>query len=127
MEKPFEQLDGVLSVTSGNGGGKTENPTYENYGAGGHLEVVEIVYDPRTISYEELLKVYWRQIDPTDPAGQFADRGRVYSTAIFYHNDEQKKLAEASRENLTAKNLYGKAIVTPVLPAPSFFAAEGCH
>lgn len=127
MEKPFESLDGVLSVTSGYAGGITENPTYKNYAAGGHIEVVEIAYDADKVTYEELLDVFWRQIDPTDAGGQFGDRGKEYSTAIFYHNDEQKGLAEKSRQELEAQNVYGKPIVTPILPAPTFYAAEDYH
>ena len=83
MEKPFEQLDGVFSVTSGYIGGKTENPTYENYAAGGHIEAIEIVYDPAKVSYAKLLDVFWRQIDPTDSGGQFVDRGHAYTSGIF--------------------------------------------
>jgi peptide methionine sulfoxide reductase msrA/msrB len=127
MEKPFEELNGVESVTSGYAGGTTENPTYKNYDQGGHLEVVEIAYDPSMISYEELLDIFWRQIDPTDRGGQFVDRGKAYSTAIFYHDEEQKNLAEKSLQQLEARNLYGKPIVTPILPAAPFFKAEEYH
>jgi len=127
MEKPFEELDGVTSVTSGYTGGRMENPTYQDYGEGGHLEAVEIVYDPARISYRELLDVFWRQIDPTDPAGQFADRGRSYSTAIFYLDDEQKRLAEQSKADLEEAQIFDKAIVTPILPADRFYKAEEHH
>jgi len=127
MEKPFEELDGVISVTSGYTGGGTENPTYQDYGEGGHLEAVEVIYDPGQRSYRELLEVFWRQIDPTDPAGQFANRGSSYATAIFYLDDEQKRLAEQSKANLEARNLFDKAIVTPIIPASRFYSAEEHH
>ncbi len=128
MEKPFEQLEGVLSVTSGYAGGTRENPTYQTYGAGGHLEVIQIIYDPDKVTYDELLEAFWRQIDPTDADGQFVDRGHEYSTAIFYHDEGQKAAAEASREALSARNLYGgKPVVTPIRPASTFYAAEEYH
>lgn len=127
MEKPFEELEGVKSVVSGYAGGSTADPTYSNYAAGGHVEVVEIVYDPDKVSYEQLLDVFWRQIDPTDPDGQFVDRGHAYSSAIYYHDDNQKRLAGESREALEKKNLYGKPIVTPILPASTFYKAEDYH
>jgi len=127
MEKPFEELDGVVSVTSGYTGGETENPTYQDYGEGGHVEAVEVIYDPDQISYRELLEVFWRQIDPTDPDGQFVDRGRPYTSAIFYLDDEQKRLAEQSKADLEEKNLFDKAIVTPIIPASRFYRAEEHH
>ncbi|MDQ6956771.1 MAG: peptide-methionine (S)-S-oxide reductase MsrA, partial [Mariprofundaceae bacterium] len=100
MEKPFEQLPGVLSVVSGYTTGTSKNPTYQNYMAGKHLEAVEITYNPSLVNYEKLLDVFWHQINPTDDGGQFVDRGYAYSTGIFYFNDEQKRLAEASKEAL---------------------------
>jgi peptide methionine sulfoxide reductase msrA/msrB len=127
MEKPFEQVEGILSVTSGYTGGKTKNPTYGNYGAGGHIEAVEIVYDPRKVNYKQLLDIFWRQIDPTDGTGQFADRGKEYSTAIFYHDAEQKNLAEISKKNLANEKIFDKPVVTPILPAMTFFPAEDYH
>ena len=127
MEKPFEELDGVLSVTSGYSGGSTANPTYENYSAGGHIEVVEIVYDPARVSYDKLLDVYWHQVNPTDPGGQFVDRGHAYSTAIFYTTDEQKRLAEKSKTELDMRGVYDKPVVTPIEPAQTFYAAEDYH
>ena len=127
MEKPFEKVEGVLSVTSGYTGGKSENPTYDNYGAGGHIEAVEITYDPGKVSYEQLLDVFWRQIDPTDAGGQFADRGKEYSTAVFYHDAGQKKLAEISKQNLGNEKIFAKPIVTPILPAMTFYPAEDYH
>ena len=127
MEKPFEKVDGVLSVTSGYTGGKSENPTYGNYGAGGHIEAVEIAYDPGKVTYEQLLDIFWRQIDPTDEGGQFVDRGKEYSTAIFYHDAGQKELAEISKQNLGNKKIFANPIVTPILPAMIFYPAEDYH
>jgi peptide methionine sulfoxide reductase msrA/msrB len=127
MESPFEKLDGVLSVKSGYAGGSTANPTYENYGAGGHIEVVEVVYDPRRVSYEQLLDTFWRQVDPTDDGGQFADRGHSYTTAIFYVTEEQRLLAEASKKALAASGVFSKPLVTPILAAPKFWEAEEYH
>ena len=127
MEKPFEQVEGVLSVSSGYTGGRSKNPTYGNYGAGEHIEAVEIAYDPNKISYEELLNIFWRQIDPTDADGQFVDRGKEYSTAIFYHDTEQKKMAEISKQNLENKKIFDKPVITPILPATTFYPAEDYH
>jgi peptide methionine sulfoxide reductase msrA/msrB len=127
MEKPFEERDGVVSATVGYTGGSSENPTYQDYGSGGHVEAVELIYDPARISYRDLLDVFWRQIDPTDPGGQFADRGRSYTTAIFYLDDEQKRLAEQSKVDLEAGGVFDDAIVTPILPAGLFYKAEEYH
>ena len=127
MEKPFEQLAGVISVTSGYANGRTTNPTYHNYAAGGHLEAVEIVYNPAQISYAQLLDLFWRQINPTDAGGQFVDRGHPYTSAVLYLNDHQRRLAEASKQALTASKRFDKPIVTPILPAKSFYAAEAYH
>jgi methionine-S-sulfoxide reductase len=127
MEKPFEQLDGVFSVTSGYIGGQTENPTYENYGAGGHVEAVEILYDPVKVSYAKLLDVFWRQIDPADSGGQFVDRGHAYTTGIFYLDEEQRQLAEKSKNELADSKLFAKPIVTPILAATKFYPAEEYH
>ena len=127
MEKPFESLDGVISVTSGYAGGSSEHPTYQDYSAAGHIEVVEIVYDPAKISYATLLDTFWRQIDPTDDQGQFVDRGHAYSSAIFYHNPRQKQLAEASKRQLQESGIFAAKIVTPILPAATFWPAEDYH
>jgi peptide methionine sulfoxide reductase msrA/msrB len=127
MEKPFEELDGVFSVVSGYIGGKTQNPTYENYAAAGHIEAVEIVYDPEKIGYAKLLDVFWRQIDPTDSGGQFVDRGHAYTTGIFYLDEEQKLLAEKSRDELNARKIFAKPIVTPIRAATPFYPAEEYH
>lgn len=127
MEKPFESLDGVISVTSGYTGGTSEDPNYENYAKDGHIEAIEILYDPRKISYDELLNTFWRQIDPTDPGGQFVDRGQAYSSAIFYLDEGQKHMAEKSKTGLEKKGIFGKPIVTPVIPATTFYKAEAYH
>ena len=127
MEKPFEVLEGVISVTSGYTGGSTENPSYKNYASGGHIEAVEIVYDPTKITYQQLLDVFWRQIDPTDPDGQFVDRGKEYSTAIYYSDAEQKRLAEASKRALEKSKVFDKPIVTPIINASAFYQAEEYH
>ncbi len=97
METPFARLGGVVAVESGYGGGNTANPSYENYAAGGHIEVVRVVYDPDLVSYRQLLATFWRQIDPTDAGGQFVDRGHAYTSAIFYYSEEQRLQAEASK------------------------------
>jgi len=127
MEKPFEEIDGVVSVTSGYTGGNTTNPTYQDYGSGGHIEAVEIAYDPAKVSYGKLLDIFWRQIDPTDAGGQFVDRGREYTSAIFYHDEEQKSLAEISKKNLAHEKIFAEPIVTPILPAMPFYPAEEYH
>ncbi len=127
MEKPFEKLDGVISVVSGYAGGTAENPDYSTYQRGGHIEVVEISFDPEKIHYQELLDVYWRQVDPTDSGGQFVDRGHGYTTAIFFHDTEQKSLAEASKKILDESNVFSKPIVTPIVEATTFYSAERYH
>jgi peptide methionine sulfoxide reductase msrA/msrB len=129
MEKPFEKLDGVLSVVSGYIGGHRENPTYKDVSAGttGHAEAVEIIYDPEKISYEELLEVFWRQVDPTDAGGQFVDRGSQYRTGIFYHDEKQKEAALASKAALQNRMVFGKPVVTEVTKAGTFYPAEEYH
>ena len=127
MEKPFESIDGVISVMSGYAGGETEQPTYKNYGQGGHIEVVQVIYDPEKVPYEKLLDTFWRQIDPTDATGQFVDRGHEYSTAIYYYDDEQKALAEVSKNSLAESGIFSDPLVTPILPAPTFWVAEDYH
>lgn len=129
MEYPFEQLPGVLAVISGYTGGREVNPAYSDVASGstGHLEAVQITYDPEKITYHELLDVYWRQIDPTDGRGSFVDRGRQYRSAIFYHNDEQKRLAEESKENLDKSGRYEKPIVTEITELSAFYRAEEYH
>jgi len=127
MEKPFEALQGVISVTSGYSGGTTKSPTYHNYGDGHHIEVVQIVYDPNIISYEKLLDTFWHQIDPTDAGGQFVDRGHAYTSGIFYYNDNQRKLAEASKKMLEQSGIFKDPIVTPITAATDFWPAEEYH
>ncbi len=127
MEPPFEKLEGVIDVATGYTGGSGENPTYQNYGQKGHIEAIEITYDPSRISYPKLLEVFWRQIDPTDPGGQFVDRGPYYRTAIFHHNEEQKRLAERSKQELGKSGKYQKPIVTEIIPASTFYRAEEYH
>ncbi|WP_163338848.1 peptide-methionine (R)-S-oxide reductase MsrB [Desulfopila sp. IMCC35008] len=127
MEKPFEKVDGVLSVVSGYAGGTGENPTYKNYASKGHIEVVLITYDPDKVDYEQLLDIFWRQIDPTDSGGQFVDRGHEYSSGIFYYSPEQRAAAEASKKNLAATSIFDKPIITPVQKAPKFWPAEEYH
>ncbi len=127
MEKPFEQLDGVVDAVSGYAGGTSTNPTYENYMSGGHIEVVEVLFDPKKIRYQQLLDVFWRQVDPTDAGGQFVDRGHAYSTAIFYSTDEERSLAEASKKELDARGMFKGPIVTPILPYSTFYRAEEYH
>ena len=129
METPFEKLDGVTEVISGYTGGKKVNPTYEevSYGGTGHLESVQIIYDPSKITYSELLDVFWKQIDPTDPNGQFVDRGSQYRSAIFYHNDEQKGFAEKSKEELDKSGKFRKPVVTEIILASTFYKAEEYH
>ncbi|MBB4826026.1 peptide-methionine (S)-S-oxide reductase [Sporosarcina luteola] len=129
MVKPFKEWDGIVDVVSGYMGGQLENPTYEDVkgGASGHLEVVEITFDPEVFPYEKLLDVYWQQIDPTDADGQFHDRGHSYSTAIFTYTDEQRQLAESSKEALQKSGRFNKPIVTPIRPAERFYRAEEYH
>jgi peptide methionine sulfoxide reductase msrA/msrB len=129
MEAPFEQLNGVKEVISGYTGGHKERPTYEEVSSGktGHLEAVQVTYDSSKITYKELLDVFWRQIDPTDPSGQFADKGSQYKTAIFYHNEEQKRLAEKSKKELEKSVRFDKPVVTEILKASTFYKAEDYH
>lgn len=129
MEGPFEQLEGVSSVVSGYTGGKKENPTYEEVSGGltGHAEAIQITFDPSQITYEKLLEVFWMQVDPTDTQGQFADRGSQYRTGIFYHNEEQKIKALASKENLAKTGRYEKPVVTEITKASVFYKAEDYH
>lgn len=104
-------------------------PSYEQVCSGttGHYEAVQITYDPKLFPYENLLNLYWQQIDPTDPGGQFYDRGKSYQTAIFYHSEQQKKLAEESKQRLQESRIFSKPIVTPILPAEEFYPAEEYH
>jgi peptide methionine sulfoxide reductase msrA/msrB len=129
MVSPFEEQPGIIKVVSGYTGGHKENPTYEEVCSEttGHYEAVQITYDPNIFPYEKLLEIYWRQIDPTDPDGQFNDRGSSYRTAIFYHNEEQKRLAEQSKKEIEESGIFNKPIVTKILPASTFYPAEEYH
>lgn len=129
MVEPFDEQPGIEKVVSGYTGGHTENPTYEEVCSDttGHVEAVQITYDPSLFSYQRLLELFWRQIDPTDPGGQFNDRGDSYKTAIFYHTDEQKELAEESKQELEASGKFNKPIATKILAASTFYRAEEHH
>ena len=129
LEGPFEQLDGVIDVVSGYTGGHVENPTYEGVCSGttGHYEAVQVTYDPSKVSFEKLLAVFWRQIDPRDPGGQFADRGPQYRTAIFHHTELQKALAERSKEVLDRSGILDRTVATEIKKASIFYKAEEYH
>lgn len=129
MEPPFDELAGVVSTTSGYTGGQTTNPSYEEVSAGvtGHAEAVQVAFDPRKISYSQLLDVFWRNIDPLTPNAQFCDHGSQYRTAIFYHNEEQQRLAEASKKAIEQSGRFTKPIVTEIVPAGEFYTAEDYH
>ncbi len=129
MEPPYEKLKGVKEVITGYTGGHKKDPTYKDVSSGttGHAEAIQVVYATSEITYEELLNVFWRQINPTDPDGQFVDRGSQYRTAIYYHNKEQMSLAEKSKEDLMKSGRYNKPIVTEILPAVHFYRAEQYH
>jgi len=127
MQPPFDALTGVKKVTVGYTGGKGENPTYEDYAKKGHIEAIEIIYDPAITTYEKLLDVFWRQIDPTDAGGQFVDRGPQYRSAIFYHNDKQKEAAQKSKDELDKSGRFAKPMITEILQASTFYPAEDYH
>jgi len=129
MEPPFEKLNGVFKVIPGYTGGKKENPTYGEVSSGvtGHLESIQVFYDPEIVSYYELLDVFWKQIDPTDNNGQFVDKGEQYKSAIFYHNEGQRKLAEKSKKELENSRRFDKPIVTEIIKFTEFYPAEEYH
>jgi peptide methionine sulfoxide reductase msrA/msrB len=129
MEPPFENLNGVIEVIPGYTGGKKENPTYDEVSTGttGHYEAVQITYDSSKITYKKLLDVFWTQIDPTDAYGQFVDKGSQYKTAIFYHDEEQKQVAEESKNNLEKSGRFDKPIVTEIKAYTKFYPAEDYH
>ena len=129
MEPPFDKQDGVVATISGYTGGHKANPTYEEVSSGvtGHLEAIQVLYDPMKVSYAQLLEIFWRSINPTDPDGQFVDRGAQYRSAIFYHDAEQQSLAEKSRARLATSGQFRQPIVTPILPAGPFYPAEEYH
>ncbi|BBO81584.1 peptide-methionine (S)-S-oxide reductase [Desulfosarcina ovata subsp. sediminis] len=128
-ESDFEKVEGVIEVVSGYTGGRVDHPTYKQVSAGGtgHVEAVKVFYDPDRITYADLLDVFWRHVDPTDSGGQFVDRGDQYRSVIFYANETERKLAEASKKNLAASGQFDRAIVTDILPLGPFFDAEEYH
>jgi methionine-S-sulfoxide reductase len=129
MEYPFDQLEGVVKTVVGYTGGTVTNPTYEEVSTGqsGHAEAVQIYYNPKVISFEKLVDTFWKNINPTDPSGQFVDRGPQYRAEIFYHSEEQKRMAEMSKAKLEASGKFDKPIVTPITPAGEFYPAEEYH
>ncbi|MGD0080966.1 MAG: peptide-methionine (S)-S-oxide reductase MsrA [Methanoregula sp.] len=129
MQPPFQQIEGVTEVVAGDAGGTKENPSYEEVSSGitGHLESVQVTYDPDKVPYEKLLDVFWTQIDPTDGEGQFADKGSQYRTAIFYHDDEQKRIAEASKKKINDSGKFKKPVATEIRPYTNFYPAEDYH
>jgi peptide-methionine (S)-S-oxide reductase len=126
MEHPFDQIPGVISVTSGYTGGEKKNPTYKEVSAGetGHAESIQVIYDPARVDYGKLLEVFWHNIDPTAKDRQFCDSGRQYRSAIFYHNDEQRRLALHSKELLEKNKTFKEPIVTEIVEATEFYPAE---
>lgn len=129
MEKPYDELPGVLKTTSGYMGGNIDNPTYEQVSKGntGHYEAIQILYDPKLISYQQLLEVFWKNIDPTNSKGQFCDEGPQYRSAIFYQNEEQQRLALQSRQQIEKQYPSIGPIRTSILPARHFYPAEDYH
>ena len=127
MTPPFEKLDGVGEVLSGYIDGKGENPTYHDYAERGFVEAVQVSFDPAKVSYERLLDVFWRQIDPTDAGGQFVVRGPEYRSVIYFLTPEQKKLAERSKQDLAASKRFDAPLVTEIRPATAFYKAEEYH
>lgn len=129
IESAFDEIQGVKEAVSGYTGGKTEKPTYIEVSSGktGHYEAVQVIFNSNKITYNELVEIFWQQIDPTDPTGQFADKGSQYKTAIFYHNEEQKKLAKGSKEKLEKSGKFDKPIVTEIKEAKEFYSAEDYH
>jgi methionine-S-sulfoxide reductase len=129
MQPPFDRQMGVVSTVVGYTGGEVPHPTYEEVSTGetGHIEAVQVTYDPTKVTYRELLRIFWQSVDPTDPDGQFADVGEQYQTAIFYHDDDQRREAEASKAELGASNRFHKPITTRILAAKPFYLAEDYH
>lgn len=129
MQPPFRALEGVIDAVSGYAGGTKENPAYAEVSAGktGHLEAVQVTYDPTRVSYEHLLETFWHQIDPTDSSGQFADKGPQYHTAIFYHDEDQKRLAEESKRRIEASGTFPRPVATAIRPYTNFYPAEEYH
>jgi len=128
-ESDFEKTDGVVEVVSGYTGGQTANPSYHEVSSGktGHREAVQVFYDPTVVTYKQLLDVFWRHADPTDAGGQFGDRGQQYATAIYYHDEQQKEIAEQSKQELESSSVFDQSIVTPIVAFDEFFLAEDYH
>jgi peptide methionine sulfoxide reductase msrA/msrB len=128
-ESDFEKVPGVIDAISGYTGGHVKNPTYEEVSAGGtgHMESVKVIYDPSKVTYVQLLEYFWQHVDPTDPGGEFVDRGNQYRSAIFYANETQKRLAEETKARLAASGVFKKPIVTLILPLGPFYPAEEYH
>ena len=129
MEEAFEAVEGVVSVISGYTGGQVENPTYEQVSAGstGHTESIEVTFDPNKVTYQQLLEVFWRNVDPTTPNAQFCDHGNQYRTAIFYHDEVQHQLIDASKKKIESSKTFHEPIITEILPASVFYPAEDYH
>jgi peptide-methionine (S)-S-oxide reductase len=129
MEPPFDELPGVISTTSGYTGGQTKNPTYEEVSGGGtgHAEAVEVVFDPAKVTYQQLLDVFWKNVDPVTPDRQFCDAGTQYRAAIFYHSEDQKRLALASKKAIEDSGRFKQPIVTQIVSAAPFYRAEEYH
>lgn len=129
MEPPYDDLDGVEATTSGFAGGTVEDPTYRQVASGetDHREVVQVTYDPTRVSYTRLLEVFWHNVDPTDGGGQFCDRGHQYTTAVYHHNDEQRRLAEASRARLAEADVLGDEVQTEIEALDDFWRVEEYH
>jgi peptide methionine sulfoxide reductase msrA/msrB len=127
LEADFEKVPGVVKVVSGYTGGQGAKPTYDDYATKGHVEAVQVIYDPQEVSYQELLDYFWRHIDPTDAGGQFVDRGPHYRSAIFYHDDDQRRWAEESKQELEKSGRFAKPIMTEILPFTRFYRAEDYH
>ncbi|MGD1951923.1 MAG: peptide-methionine (S)-S-oxide reductase MsrA [Leptolyngbyaceae cyanobacterium] len=127
MEHPFDELQGVADTTSGYMGGTVESPSYRQVSSGttGHAEVVQVEYDPETVSYETLLDTFWHNVDPVDTQGQFCDKGSQYRSIVFYHDETQRQLAESSKQ--TVNQLLNQSIATEVVPADTFYPAEDYH
>lgn len=129
LEEALDKVDGVVATTSGYTGGHKTNPSYEEVSAGGtgHAESVQVMYDPQKVSYAQLLEAFWHNVDPTTPDRQFCDKGRQYRSAIFYHNENQQRLAEESKRRLDISKPFKEAIVTEIIPASAFYPAEEYH
>ena len=129
MEPSFDKIDGVVSTISGYTGGHKKNPTYQEVSAGttGHTEALQVIYDPQKTSYSQLLEVFWRNINPIDPGGQFVDRGSQYRPAIFYHDEDQKQIAEESRNELATSGRFKSPLATEIVPLKTFYPAEDYH